>query len=230
MTRILTNNSDNNKGKMEKRSFLFDLDGVIFDTESQYTVFWDRIGKEYLSEESFGSRIKGLTLLEIFRRHFKDDPAATDSIRSRLDRFESEMDYAYIPGADAFLDEIHRSGQPMAIFTNSNKVKMTNVYRAHPEILRMFKRIFTGEDFPRPKPAPDCYLAGMAFFGTAPEDTFIFEDSFNGLMAARDSGGHVTALATTNPHEAVAPYAGLVIDDFRGFGLEKLYDAFYGRK
>ena len=101
MTRILTNNSDNNKGKMEKRSFLFDLDGVIFDTESQYTVFWDRIGKEYLSEESFGSRIKGLTLLEIFRRHFKDDPAATDSIRSRLDRFESEMDYAYIPGADA---------------------------------------------------------------------------------------------------------------------------------
>ena len=56
MTRILTNNSDNNKGKMEKRSFLFDLDGVIFDTESQYTVFWDRIGKEYLSEESFGSR------------------------------------------------------------------------------------------------------------------------------------------------------------------------------
>lgn len=215
---------------MEKRSFLFDLDGVIFDTESQYTVFWDRIGKEYLSEDSFGSTVKGLTLVDIFNRHFKDDPAAADSIRTRLDRFETEMDYTYIPGADAFLEELHGKGLPMAIFTNSNKVKMANVYRAHPEILRMFARIFTGEDFPKPKPAPDCYLAGMAFFGTSPDNTFIFEDSFNGLMAARDSGGHVTALATTNPREAVAPYAGLVIGDFRGFGLEKLYEAFYGGK
>lgn len=215
---------------MERKSFLFDLDGVIIDTESQYTVFWDMMGKEYLSAESFGTTVKGLTLEDIFIRHFKDAPAAVDSIRPRLDRFESEMDYAYIPGADIFLDDLHRRGLPMAIFTNSNRAKMENVYRVHPEIKKIFARIFTGEDFSRPKPAPDCYMAGMAFFGTSPDDTFIFEDSFNGLIAARDAGGHVTALATTNPREAVAPYSGLVIDDFVGFSLDKLYNAFYDGK
>lgn len=213
---------------MEKKSFLFDLDGVLFNTEPQYTLFWNGIGQEYFSDKDFGQKIKGLTLNDIFMRHFKTSDM--DEVRLRLYSYEEKMDYSYIEGAYDFIKEISGRGFPMGIFTNSNRAKMENVYRSHPEILKLFSRIFTGEDFPNPKPAPDCYLAGMAAFGTGPDDTFIFEDSFNGLIAARDSGGHVTALATTNTREAVAPYAGLVIDDFSGFGLEKLYDAFYGGK
>ena len=38
---------------------LFDFDGVIMDTETQYTVFWDEQGRKYLNEEDFGRRIKG---------------------------------------------------------------------------------------------------------------------------------------------------------------------------
>ena len=41
---------------------LFDFDGVIMDTETQYTVFWDEQGRKYLNEEDFGRRIKGQTL------------------------------------------------------------------------------------------------------------------------------------------------------------------------
>ena len=41
---------------------LFDFDGVIIDTETQYTVFWDEQGRKYLNEEDFGRRIKGQTL------------------------------------------------------------------------------------------------------------------------------------------------------------------------
>ena len=37
---------------------LFDFDGVIMDTETQYTVFWDEQGRKYLNEEDFGRRIK----------------------------------------------------------------------------------------------------------------------------------------------------------------------------
>lgn len=67
----------------------------------------------------------------------------------------------------------------------------------------------------------------MNVFGTLPGNTFIFEDSFNGLQAAKDSGGNVIALATTNAREDVAPYAGLVIDNFIGLTVEKLQDNFY---
>ena len=201
---------------MGRPVFLFDLDGVIFDTEGQYSVLWDRIGREYLSDPDFGNRIKGQTLVQIYDRYFPGDIEAQDSIRDSLYRLEREMDYTYVPGMERFLGELVAGGYGTAIVTSSNRDKMENVYRVHPEIRKMFSRIFTGEDFARSKPAPDCYLLGMEFFGSRPEDTFIFEDSLNGLRSARDSGGNVIALATTCGRDAVAPYSGLVIDDFTG--------------
>ena len=50
---------------------LFDLDGVIMDTESQYSIFWNRTGMEYLGIEDFGRIIKGQTLFQIFGKHFE---------------------------------------------------------------------------------------------------------------------------------------------------------------
>ena len=47
---------------MEKAAFLFDLDGVIFDTEGQYTDFWDGIGAEYLDDPHLAARLKGETI------------------------------------------------------------------------------------------------------------------------------------------------------------------------
>ncbi len=44
---------------------LFDLDGVILDTESQYTIFWNRMGEQYLQKKDFGLLIKGQTLKHI---------------------------------------------------------------------------------------------------------------------------------------------------------------------
>ena len=51
---------------------LFDFDGVIMDTETQYTVFWDEQGRKYLNEEDFGRRIKGQTLTQIYEKYFSD--------------------------------------------------------------------------------------------------------------------------------------------------------------
>ena len=58
---------------------LFDFDGVIMDTETQYTVFWDEQGRKYLNEEDFGRRIKGQTLLQIYEKYFSDQPEAPNS-------------------------------------------------------------------------------------------------------------------------------------------------------
>lgn len=50
---------------------LFDCDGVIIDTEPQYTIFWDGVGRKYLPEyENFGKIIKGQTLVQIYDRYF----------------------------------------------------------------------------------------------------------------------------------------------------------------
>ena len=185
---------------MENILFLFDLDGVVFDTEGQYSLFWNRVGEKYKGDSDFAMKIKGQTLPEIFSRHFA--------------------------GNKEFIESVAASGMPRAIVTSSNRAKMENVYRARPEILKLFDRIFTGEDFTRSKPAPDCYLKGMEEFGVSAGRTFIFEDSISGLQAAKDSGGNVIGLATTNPENVIAPYAGLVTDDFKGISIEMLRDAF----
>ena len=59
---------------------LFDFDGVIMDTETQYTVFWDEQGRKYLNEEDFGRRIKGQTLTQIYEKYFSDLPEAQQEI------------------------------------------------------------------------------------------------------------------------------------------------------
>ena len=50
---------------------LFDLDGVIVDTESQYSIYWNNVGVKYLSDpDRFGDKVKGNTLRQIFEKKF----------------------------------------------------------------------------------------------------------------------------------------------------------------
>lgn len=194
---------------------LFDFDGVIMDTEGQYTQFWSGLGKKYFSNADFGSTVKGQTLKQIFGQYIPDIQIQHE-IEEALDRFEHDMSYSFIPGADRFLEELKRAGVPTAIVTSSNSHKMENVYRAYPDFSERVDLILTAEYFTRSKPAPDCFLLGMEKLGGTPESTFIFEDSFHGLQAARDAGGIVIGLATTNPREAILPKADHVIDNFTG--------------
>ena len=56
------------------KAALFDLDGVVFDTESQYSIFWGMIGREYHPEmPDFEYRIKGQTLVQIYDKYFTDE-------------------------------------------------------------------------------------------------------------------------------------------------------------
>ncbi len=201
---------------------LFDLDGVIVDTEGRYTDFWRKIGAETLGIPGFGDAIKGRTLEAIFDTYYKGKPELQAMITEELDRFEREMPYDFIPGAMHFIRTLRERNVPVAVVTSSNRKKMENVYARHPGFKETFDRIFTGEDFPRSKPAPDCYLLGMKTFGATAASTVIFEDSYTGLKAARDSGGFVVGLATTNTREDIAPLADKVIDNFTQISADDL--------
>lgn len=201
---------------------LFDFDGVIMDTETQYTVFWNEQGLKYLNEEDFGRRIKGQTLAQIYEKHFSTLPEAQQEITAKLNVFEKQMSYEYIPGVEAFIADLRRHGVKIAVVTSSNEEKMQNVYNAHPEFKGMVDRILTGEMFARSKPAPDCFLLGMEIFESTPESTYVFEDSFHGLQAGMTSGATVIGLATTNSREAITGKAHYIMDDFTGMTYDKL--------
>ena len=201
-----------------KKAALFDLDGVVFDTEPQYTVFWGQICREYHPEiPDLEYKIKGQTLTQIYDRFFSGQDEGQKVITQRLNEFESNMKFNYVEGFEEFIHSLRQKGVKTAVVTSSNREKMESVYRQRPEFKSLFDAILTSEDFEESKPSPDCYLKGAARFGVKPEDCVVFEDSFNGLKSGRASGAYVVGLATTNPAEAIAPYADQVINDFTQF-------------
>ena len=197
---------------------LFDLDGVILDTEGSYTAFWDDYGSRHFSEKDFGLKIKEQTLVKLLGDYFPEEnerKAITDAIND----FERKMSYPFVPGVENYIKSLKSNGIRTAVVTSSNLLKMENVYRCHPGFREMFDMILTSEDFSESKPSPYCYLKAMRLFGAGPEDCVVFEDSLAGLQAARASGAFVTALTTTNPEEVVRNYADLVIRDFNDSGI-----------
>ena len=203
---------------MQRSIALFDLDGVILDTEGSYTAFWDDYGSRHFSEKDFGLIIKGQTLVKILDDYLPEEnerKAITDAIND----FERKMSYPFVPGVENYIKSLKSNGIRTAVVTSSNLLKMENVYRCHPGFREMFDMILTSEDFSESKPSPYCYLKAMRLFGAGPEDCVVFEDSLAGLQSARASGAFVTALTTTNPEEVVRNYADLVIRDFNDSGI-----------
>ena len=122
--------------------------------------------------------------------------------------------------------ELKKAGIPTAIVTSSNNTKMSQVYKAHPQLHTMVDAILTSEHFTRSKPDPECFLKGMEVLGGTPGTTVVFEDSIHGLTAARAAGAYVVGLATTNSRETIEPLCDMVLDDFTD--MEKIGLTFTG--
>lgn len=207
---------------MKDLIILFDFDGVIVDTESQYTIFWDKMGKDYLGAENFGMTIKGQTLKQIFGKYFDGMFKEQEEIVPQLDRFESQMSYEYMPGFLEFITGLKSAGIPTAIVTSSNDDKMAHAFRAHPELPELVDAILTSEHFSKSKPDPECFLKGMEVLEGDPESTIVFEDSIHGINAGRASGAKVIGLATTNRSEVLTPLCDMVINDFTEISLNDI--------
>ncbi len=201
---------------------LFDFDGVIADTESQYTDFWNQLGKRYLVLEDFGLTIKGQTLKQIFEKYFDGKLMEQEEIVPQLNEFESNMSFDYIPGALEFMQSLRKAGIKSAIVTSSNDIKMSKAYKAHPELKELVDAILTSEHFSRSKPDPECFIKGMEVLGGTPENTVVFEDSLHGIRAGKASGAKVIGLTTTNKSEAIAPLCDMVINDFTEISIHQL--------
>ncbi len=206
------------------KAALFDLDGVVFDTEPQYTIFWGSQCRLYHPERpGLEHEIKGQTLTQIYDQWFsgpleKEQPIITD----RLNEYESNMHYDYIEGFEQMIADLHAHGVKTAVVTSSNLPKMQAVYRYHPDFKSLFDAILTSEDFDRSKPDPDCYLKAAARLCANTDECIVFEDSFNGLRSGCAANMKVVGLATTNSAEAISELSDIQITDYRDMGFDQL--------
>lgn len=214
----------------ELKAALFDLDGVVFDTEPQYTIFWGSQCRLYHPEHpGLEHEIKGQTLTQIYDQWFSgpllpEQPKITE----RLNDYESKMHYDYIEGFERMIADLRSHGVKTAVVTSSNLPKMEAVYRFQPEFKNLFDAILTSEDFDRSKPDPDCYLKAAERLGAKTDECIVFEDSFNGLRSGRAADMKVVGLATTNSVESIRPLSDIQISDYREMDYDQLSSLLQG--
>ena len=202
---------------------LFDFDGVVVDTEPQYSLFWDEKGKKYHPEiPEFGHHIKGQTLIQIYSQFFLQPEGLQSEITRELLDYETRMSFEFIPGVVDFMKELRLKGVKIAIVTSSNDQKMANAHRALPELKSMVDYIVTADKVSHSKPHPECFLLGAESVQVLVENCVVFEDSFHGIESGRRAGMKVIGLATTNPASSIEDKVSLVIPDFVDFNHEKM--------
>lgn len=193
-------------------AFLFDLDGVLLDTERKYQEFWEEIAEEYnLDPKVFPFSIKGQTTDTIVNDNFI--AVVRDSIKERYHQYQQNMKYEFFIGAQDVLELCKDKGLKTAIVTSSDKAKMHVVYQQHPNLKDMVDLVLTAEDFNYPKPSPQCWINAAKRLNVEIAKCVIFEDSINGLKSAKASGGYVIGLTTTHTAEIVNLFSDKVISN-----------------
>jgi HAD superfamily hydrolase (TIGR01509 family) len=192
------------------RAALFDLDGVLIDSETLYTEFWANVGRVHqLPSPTFAQDIKGTTLNDILTTYFSEPDVRRDVDRL-LHEFENEIVYPIFDGALEFVDALRQRGLKTVIVTSSDEKKMDFLFNQHPEFESHFDAIVTACQVSHSKPHPEPYLVGAAKVDINPQQCLVFEDSFQGLEAGRRAGCRVIGIATTNSTEAIMPHADIV--------------------
>lgn len=195
---------------MKYKAALFDLDGVLIDSETLYTEFWARVGRSHhLPSPTFAYDIKGTTLNDILTTYFPEPEVRAD-IDRLLHEFENEIVYPVFPGALEFVDMLRAKGLKTVIVTSSDEKKMAFLFAQHPDFSSHFDAIVTAADVTHSKPHPEPYLIGAKKAGCTADEAIVFEDSFQGLESGRKAGAMVVGLSTTNPAASLEGKADII--------------------
>jgi HAD superfamily hydrolase (TIGR01509 family) len=211
------------------QAVVFDLDGVIIDTEG----VWEEVRRGYVAEHGreflpdSQQRMMGMSTPE-WSRHLSEDvgvggtpeQVAADVLNRMAERYRAAL--PLIPGS---VDAVRRIADrfPVALASSSARILIDQVL-ATAGLADVFQATLSTEEVPRGKPAPDVYLAATAKLGFAPEACAAVEDSSNGLRAAAAAGLAVVCV----PHGVYPPapdalaHADLVVDALADLTVEAI--------
>ena len=177
------------------RGILFDMDGLVLDSEVLYTRFWreaaNALGYPMTVEQSLGMRSLGKNLGQPYLESlFGPDVDYTTMRNKRI-----ELMHVYVaehgilpkPGIFELLDYMEDNGITGAI-TSSSPMEFIEKHLSAVNLLHRFQKLCSGHDIPNTKPAPDIYLLGAKELGLDPAECLALEDSPTGILSAYRAG------------------------------------------
>lgn len=192
------------------RALIFDFDGLILDTETPEFLAWQELYREHGQELTAGTwgQIVGGTAASAFEpasylQELVGRSRALDleAIRAGKRAHVLELIAArpVLPGVSDILDAARRLGLRLAVASSSSH-KWVDAHLTTRGLFPFFELIVCSEDAPRVKPYPDLYLRALDLLGLPAEQAIAFEDSPNGVRAARAAG--LSVVAVPNPMTA----------------------------
>lgn len=216
---------------MKNIGALFDLDGVLIDSESEYTKIWNEVHCSFPTGiADLPRKIKGMTLDNIIKTYFGAlDEKEEQRLRDTLHELERQMTYRWLPGAKGFVEWLINEDIPRALVTSSDDEKMQHLREQLPELEKMMTDIVTADKITKSKPDPEGYLLAAKLIGIEPKHCVVFEDSLQGVKAGKASGSYVVGIAGTLPAETIAPYCDIVVNDLAEIDRSELVNILENR-
>jgi HAD superfamily hydrolase (TIGR01509 family) len=185
---------------MSFRAVIFDLDGVLADSEP----WWNEIDAKLLAEYGvtyrgeYHQKVLGVSYrlaVEFYKKAFHLS-ASTDELMRR--RAEIATDFfanrvGLFPSAKEILDELRRMNLRLAVATSSVSASARPFLDRH-QLTELFDVIVTGDEVERGKPHPDIYLCAAEKLGVAAEACVVIEDALSGIAAAKAAKMRVAAI------------------------------------
>lgn len=194
---------------------VFDLDGLLFNTEDLY----HQVGAEVLRRRGheFGVELlnammgrPGSVALQMMIDYHRLDDTVETLAQESAEIFPAILDQrlAFMPGVPELLAALERSDIPKAVATSSGRRFTTDVLSRF-ELEPCFAFLLTSEDVVEGKPHPEIYLKAAARFGLDPSEVIVFEDSQNGCRAAIGAG--TVAVAVPGEHSRHHDFTGAAL-------------------
>lgn len=177
-----------------KRGAIFDMDGLLLDTERLYQESWVEMARAFgqTPDPAFPAAVSGTSgegMREVIRRYYPAvDPYAFQAgCIARVDGILDEQGPPVKPGAGELLEYLTTRGVKLAVASSSGRERILSNLRAA-RLDRFFDAVVSGQQVERGKPEPDIFLFAAREIGRPPEDCYVFEDSVNGVRAGMAAG------------------------------------------
>ena len=200
---------------------VFDMDGVIFDSERATMYCWIELAEKYdikNIKEPYYACI-GTTMVrtrEIMLETYGEDFPYDEYAREASAMYHAKYDGGRLPmktGIRELLDFLKNNGKKIALASSSRRQTVVNQLR-DAGILEYFDAVICGDMVERSKPAPDIFLKACEEIGVAPEKAYGIEDSFNGIRALAAAGMHAIMVPDLLPaNEEMLGLSECVLED-----------------
>lgn len=204
------------------KTVIFDMDGVIVDTEPvhKYAYFrhFEELGVD-VSEELYAT-FTGNSTKNVYQK-VKDKFGITNQVEELVlrkralfnDAFDTKPDLELISGVEHLIKDLHQDGLELILASSASKSTISRVFNRF-RLDPFFSHKVSGEDFPKSKPDPAIFLYAASLSRNAKEECIVIEDSTNGVQAACAAGIYCVGYNSENSKLQNLEGASVLIDDF----------------